>query len=120
MEKTITIEKIEEISKTLKPLVRENDKLYSIEDIDPYMTVLTWEPKIKEEVKNIEEYCKVPFFSYSYPTIWKPSIAEVFVEIQDNQELIKECNWFEVVHDSMDLEKGKGNHGIAIFYKVKI
>lgn len=116
MEKTITRERIEEISKTLKPLVRKDDKLYSIKDVDPIGVAFTWDPKFKEEITNLKGYERVSFFSYGYPLFWKPSIEEVFVEIQDNQELIEKCKWFEVVQQGMDTTEGKGNFGLAIFY----
>lgn len=121
MEKGITREIIDEISETLKPLIRKDGKLYSIEEVDPYMTAFTWDPKLKEEIKNIKEYCKIPFFSYSYPILfWKPSIAEVFIEIKDNKELIENCSWFEVVHQGMDTKEGKGCFGLAIFYTKEV
>lgn len=124
MEKTITNERLLELSKTLKPVVRKtviNDsKLFYIEDIDPRSTTITWDPKIKDEAIGLVEHSRVSFFSYSYPALWKPSIAEVLVEVQNDNSIIQNCVAFEVVHSGMDVIEGKGNYGIAIFYKLEL
>lgn len=120
MSKKISNEKLEELCKTIKPVVRKDGKLFYIEDIDPRSTAITWGPKIKAEAIGLVEYTRVPFFSYSYPAFWKPSIAEVLVEIQDDTKFIRDCVAFEVVHAGMDTTEGKGNYGTAIFYKLEL
>lgn len=120
MGKTITKERLEVLSKSLKPVIREEGKLFYIEDVDPCTSSFTWNPKIKCEAMHLVEYTRVPFFSYSYPTLWKPSIEEVLVEVQDDDRLIRDCVVFEVVHEGMDLTNGKGNYGTAIFYKLEL
>lgn len=119
MEKEISKERLNQLCFTLRPLVREGKKLFSIKEVDAITDSFTWNPVLEEEILNLEEYTRVPFFSYSYPLFWKPSIKEVLVEVQDNKKLLEECNWFEVVHEGMDVIEGKGNYGIAIFYKNK-
>ena len=120
MSKKISNEKLEELCKTIKPVVRKDGKLFYIEDIDPRSTAITWGPKIKAEAIGLVEYTRVPFFSYSYPALWKPSIDEVLVEIQDDTKFIRDCVAFEVVHAGMDTTEGKGNYGTAIFYKLEV
>ena len=120
MSKEISDEKLVELSKTLKPVVRKDGKLFYIEDIDPRTSTITWNPKIKAEAIGLVEYIRVPFFSYSYPALWKPSIDEVLVEIQDDTKFIRDCVAFEVVHAGMDTTEGKGNYGTAIFYKLEV
>lgn len=119
MSKKISNERLEEL-KTLRPVVRKDGKLFYIEDIDPRSTVITWAPKFKAEAIGLEEYTRVPFFSYSYPLFWKPTIAEVLVEIQDDTKFIRDCVAFEVVHAGMDMIEGNGNYGTAIFYKLEV
>lgn len=124
MEKTITDERLIELSKTLKPVVRKtviNDsKLFYIEDINPRKTTITWDPKFTAEAIGLVEHSRVSFFSYSYPALWKPSIAEVLVEVQNDETIIKECVAFEVLHIGMEVIEGKGNYGTAIFYKLEL
>lgn len=120
MSKKISDERLVELSKTLKPVVRKDGKLFYIEDIDPRSTAITWGPKFKTEAIGLVEYDRVPFFSYSYPALWKPSINEVLVEIQDDTKFIRDCVAFEVVHAGMDTTEGKGNYGTAIFYKLEV
>lgn len=120
MSKNITRERLEVLSKTLKPVVRKERKLLYIEDVDPCTTSFTWNPKIKCEAEHLVEYTRVPFFSYSYPTLWKPSIEEILVNVQDDESIIRNCVAFEAVHEGMYLNGGLGNYGIAIFYKLEL
>ena len=117
--KTIETEVLNKLYVDLKPIVRKDTKMFTIQDVDLVNTAFTWSPTLANEVENLEEYDRVQFFSYSYPALWKPSVEEVFVEIQDRQDIISNCKYFEVIHDRMDTENGEGNFGIAIFYKIK-
>ena len=119
MEKSITNERLLELSKTLKPVIRKEGKLFYIEDVDPCTSSFIWDPKIKCEAEHLVEYTRVPFFSRSYPALWKPSVEEVLVEVQDDDKIIRDCVAFEVVHYRMDDIEGKGNYGTAIFYKLE-
>lgn len=111
-------DRITELNEILKPVIRKDNKLYYIEPVDPARTAFTWNPVTTDEAIDLEEYSRVPFFSWSLPSLWKPSIKEVFVEIQDNSLIIENCVAFEVVHSCID-EEGRGHLGVAIFYKKK-
>lgn len=120
MEKTITDERLLELSKTLKPVVRRGGKHFYIEDIDLRDETITWDAKINDVAIGLVEHSRVSFFSYSYPALWEPSIAEVLVEVQNDNSIINECVAFEVIYKYMDTNEGKGNYGKAIFYKLEL
>ena len=117
MEIKISDSKTHKLHKKLKPVVRKEGRLYYIEDIHPIDTAITWAPIITRLADDLEEYERIPFFSFSYPLLWKPSCKEVFNAIENNKDIIDNCVAFEVIQDHMDTVEGKGNYGTAIFYK---
>lgn len=119
----IELNKLNEMYKTLKPLVYDvlKEKLRYIEldaERDQLrVTAFTWNPKFKagRQVK-LKAFKSAHFLSSSYHGLWKPSVEEVFAFIQDDKELLDEAIAFSVeciaIHES-----GKGQIGLATFYK---
>ncbi len=115
----ISDERLEELSKRIKPVVRLDGKLYYIREVNLRETAFTWSPKLKEEAKGLEELIRIrTYHTYGYPGFFKPSIAEVLSQIPKRHLL--HTSAFEIpVHVTDSEPKLCGEYHIArtILYK---
>lgn len=64
----------------IKPIVDG----YYIEEVDPYKTSYIWDPVKTKKAKNLKAIGVINAYStYSYPTFFKPSVAEVIHAIPE-------------------------------------
>lgn len=121
----ITDEKILDIYSKIK-LVNVTDdsiRLVKIDEsnIKSFRNAFNYHLQYEEDssdYSNIEMFVAVYFYSSSYPLFWKPKIEEVFGVVQDNENILNNACAFSVEFVAMH-DKGKGNIGLATFYKKK-
>lgn len=98
----ITTKRLEELLKTIKPLVRDDNNVLchiNIEGADLKNTSFTWSPKITEKAEGLEVIHKIKtLHTYGFPGFFKPSIAEVLAFISKiDQIYLQNIHAFEVV-----------------------
>lgn len=100
----LTDAQIEEMLKTIKPTVRQEDGLYYIESVDARNTDFTYRPTFAERAQRLTEVARIlTLHSFAYVGLFKPTIAEVLSMIPES--LIGEVKAFETVgpENSLDL-----------------
>ncbi len=125
----ITDEKLLKMYESIKPVIYDKS-------VHMYKTVMlnadkgelknkafTWSPEFeKDNDINPEEleYIKtIEFISESYCGMWKPSVSEVFAFAQNDEDIIRDAFVFQVEFEGHH-ESGRGNIGIASFYRRKV
>ena len=119
----INEEKLMCLAYKIMPVIRKDDKLYSIEIPDLRNVAYTWEPKIVKECYNLKEITKIKTHHYcGYYGFFKPSIAEVLAQIPE--DLIDMVDAFEIINnvDSEEDEikifsEGNGQLATTVLYK---
>lgn len=122
----ISKEKLDSMYETLKPMVYDKEHgclryiELNIEAGNLTNKAFVWEPIFapisKSKRPELIAFDSAKFLSSSYLALWKPSVAEVFAFIQNNEELLKDAVAFSVEHIAIH-ESGSGNIGLATFYK---
>jgi hypothetical protein len=91
----ISNERIREMLKTIRPLVKQDGKLHCIKWIDTRKVAFTWAPVLDGEVRATEIVAKIrTLHSFGYQGLFKPSIAEVLAQIP--KELIDKVRGFSL------------------------
>lgn len=94
----ITDERLEALSKQIKPLVRrgKNQQLYLAKKCDPRNAAYTWVEGHGKKVGRVEECGRIrTLHTWSYYGFFKPSVAEVLSQIPDSMidnVVAFECN----------------------------
>lgn len=91
----ISDERLEELAKRIKPVVRCDGELYYIKDVDLRDVAFTWSPKLKRKAKGLEELARIrTYHTYSAPVFFKPSVAEVLAQIPKTK--LSQTSAFEI------------------------
>lgn len=91
----ISDERLEELARRIKPVVRCDGDLYYILDVDLRNVAFTWDPKLKERAEGLEELVRIrTYHIWNYYGFFKPSIAEVLAQIPKTKLL--ETSAFEI------------------------
>jgi hypothetical protein len=107
----ITDEKLYSLNSIIKPVVKREDKLYYIKEVNLRNESFAWNPKITIEAQNLTKFAEVlTYHTYGYMGLFKPSIAEVLAQIPD--ELINECVAFEI-QSELGKEAIRGDYHIS-------
>ena len=122
----ITEEKLLKMYETIKPLAYDSTnakvRYVSLDAERGHLrnTAFTWSPAFLSsptiDKPKLKSFKSIKFLSSSYPTFWKPSVAEVFAFAQFDEEILQNAIAFCVEHVAMH-ESGAGNIGLATFYK---
>jgi len=116
---TIEKEEVNMLFKRIKPILRkDNGNFFLIEDVDPFKTSFAFNPKYKKKVKTkkLVEVGSAFSLHSSHPSLWKPSMEEVFAFIQ-NHPYIEDTNVVSI--EFIDHHKsGNGNIGKITLYKI--
>ena|SRR3989344_9104698 len=91
----ISDERLEELAKRIKPVVRCDGELYYIKDVDYRNIAFTWSSKLKKKAKGLEELARIrTYHEYGYPGFFKPSVAEVLAQIPKTK--VSQTSAFEI------------------------
>jgi hypothetical protein len=67
------------------PVIPKGGKLFHIKPVDLHKTAFTWDPKLREEADGLRVLTTIrTLHGYGYHGFFKPSIAEVLVQIPDD------------------------------------
>lgn len=87
-------ERICELAKRIKPVVRFTSGLHYIKPVDLFTIAFTWDPKRASKAKGLRKLRDITtYHTYGYHGFFKPSIAEVLAQIP--AELLGEAVAFE-------------------------
>lgn len=124
--KELPAERVLELYKRIKPIVKDEGKLYYLTDTDPVATSYMWEGKTTVEATGIEPFAEVrtlhkrymmddgPFKVYRY--VFRPTVSEVLSQIPE--ELLERTVAFQVKTDSEGMTE-KYRRTITILYEKK-
>ena len=125
----ITDEKLLKMYESIKPVIYDKSVhmyrtiILNVEKGELKNKAFTWSPEFEKDNEiNPEEleYIKtIEFLSESYCGMWKPSVSEVFAFAQDDKDIVRDAFVFQVEFEGHH-ESGRGNIGIASFYRRKV
>ena len=100
---------LSELSRRIRPVVREGETLHYIERCDPRTVAFTWALQTTEPALGLKRLRTVTtFHTYGAPSLFKPSIAEVISQIPE--DLLTTVRAFELDVNSARLTDDKLNH----------
>lgn len=103
----ITDERLAELQKKMRPVIRKDDVLFYIEEVDPRKIAFTWEPVPTKEATGLVALTTLEtIHSYGAPVFFKPSIAEVLAQVPE--EFVDQAVAFETNH--VYFTEGSGFH----------
>lgn len=114
-------ETLNRLKETYIPLVLRDGKYFRMEIPDLRKSAFLWGPKLLDEVKFIPIYERFTDHYCAYHMMVKPSIAEVFANIQNDEKVVgnPEINAFCLPMDhAMIYDTGNGHRLRAIFGKI--
>jgi hypothetical protein len=94
----ISDSKLNELIKSIVPVVRVDGKLHNIELPDLRNASYLWTPHAIGECKDLKEFKRISTDHYcGHPSFFKPSISEVLAQIPE-EDINKICA-FEIIQD---------------------
>lgn len=128
----ISDERLKVLCAKIKPLVRSNGphkggSLSHIEMPNPRNVSWIWDPKVTEQAKGIVPFAEITtYHTFGYYGFFKPSIAEVLAQIQD--QYLEETVAFETfgpkTADDLNKQSTEINDGVhmarTVLYKKEI
>ena len=125
----ITDEKLLKMYESIKPAIYDKSVhmyrtiILNVEKGELKNKAFTWSPEFEKDNEiNPEEleYIKtIEFLSESYCGMWKPSVSKVFAFAQNDEDIARDAFVFQVECEGHH-ESGRGNTGIASFYRRKV
>lgn len=130
----ITDERLSAMMENLEPVYEHEQSLWTMQPVDPRTTSIHWDPKPVRDVgrfEHLHELLRIETnHKCGYVMFFKPSIAEVLSQVQDNEGLINgtgyggmgrgPARYFQVLGDDhvAAYSQGDGHRTVTIFYEV--
>ncbi len=109
---------LNELFKTIKPVVRRGNHLYYIEPVNLRNIAYTWDPKLTKKAVNLKKLRTIKtYHTYGYYGFFKPSVAEVIAQIPKDD--LDKVVAFEIIEspdtvDDLNAESAALNAGYHV------
>jgi hypothetical protein len=122
MPKLVELDKVclESRAAMVKPLIKVNNKLWTIQPVDLRNEVFTWDPKRLQQVDDVELVTSISTYHHcGHPALFKPSISEVLCQLPEDFAKQGICWFVTETEDVQICADGEGHKTTTHLYRYK-